>query len=402
MAACVAANSQIVLIVLQYKNYHPYRRYSGTAMATLVSEPNAGTLSQEDALRRLADMKRHEAEFAMEQTLLQREQKTESSRFVTALVSALVMAVVIAGLFVMTREQGLYARYRSVVRWFETGYTKGPRPLGATNVSLRCLLTCVDYPNFASTFLSMQCRSLPQSAAIFLIRMIQTFGHQLEGVHYSGDAAQLGAEALPRYLKSYKEWDVPENRWRFLFPKEADYTRSVAVHKARARKGGDTMLHALYNGGLCALARQFADADVGGEELARELLDQQLVYYQACGAERAAQAYSTGSMVGSIVGSTIAVAGSAVAIMCALETAFSAGLLAPLCAIQALTFSIGCAVVSTVATIATTAAVTGIAYAATPCPFDVWYTLEREPDGRIVKKAWHGSPKGLPPLAHAK
>ena len=107
--------------------------------------------------------------------------------------------------------------------------------------------------------------------------MLQMFGDKMEGVHYSGDRAQLRGAKAGEFVKSFAAWNVPDNPWRFLFGTASKFARSPAVQKARSSPNGDTMLASLFDGGLCAVATQFYDPDVDASQMCRELLDEELV-----------------------------------------------------------------------------------------------------------------------------
>ncbi len=162
-------------------------------------------------------------------------------------------------MWVYGHYRALTTLYRTDVEWFSTRYRLGPPPLGADHVSLRCLLLSAEYPQLARAVLS---GCVPQTSAIFLLTMLQTFGDEMRCIHYSGSADQLNGHRFESFLASFGDWNVPDNPWRFLFKDGTSFELSVAVRKARETTNGDTMLKALFHGGLCAVARQFYKPDV--------------------------------------------------------------------------------------------------------------------------------------------
>lgn len=386
-------------------------------------------LSQRDA-DALAATKRRQFATVGRTVRTEHRRATERTDYFNVWLAVLLIVVLCAALWIYGHLRSLRTLYRTDVEWWKTRYVRGPRPLGSDEVGLDCLLVSAEYPAFAKAFLSQQCRSLPQTSAIFLLTMIQTFGDEMEGIHYSGSREQLGGARFHTFLKDYGHWNVPDNPWRFLFKSQSSFALSVAVQRAKASPNGDTMLEALFNGGLCAVARQFYKPEVDAPQMCRELLDEQLVYYQSCDAARLASAFNVGNNVGGLVGATVGgaagralsqaggrlagrLAFSAIADITG-EAAGTVGVMeatvAAACAPFVAFFGIGYAacvaswqiaflattLAITAVTVATTAATTAVAYAASSCPYSQYYTLVMQPDGSYKKKAWSGDPKELP------
>jgi hypothetical protein len=327
-----------------------------------------------------------------------------------------VLAAALVAAWVYARYRAMRLLYPAEVEWFSKRYTLGPRPAGAENYSLDCLLVSAEYPAFAHAFRSQACGSLPQTSAIFLLTMLQMFGDKMEGVHYSGDRAQLRGAKADDFVKTFSAWNVPDNPWRFLFSTPSKFARSPAVQKARSSPNGDTMLSSLFNGGLCAVATQFYDPDVDASQMCRELLDEELVYFQSCAAAKAATAVQWGSTIGtlssigtavpvatavstaamSLTGASTAATGAAGLSALTGETAacVASGPFYPLCV---LAFGVVTIVAITAVSTAITAATSSVIYAAVPCPFSQHYVLVRQPDGSYKKEAWHGDVADLPP-----
>lgn len=377
-------------------------------------------LSQRD-LDALAAAKRHEARLALRTARVAHRRVAERRDGAYLWLKVAVVGAALAAAWVYARYRALRRLYPAEVEWFATRYVLGPRPAGAAHYSLDCLLVSAEYPAFAHAFRSAACRSLPQTSAIFLLTMLQMFGDHMEGVHYSGDRAQLRGGRMGDFVKSFAAWNVPDNPWRFLFATASKFARSPAVQKARASPDGDTMLRALYDGGLCAVAAQFYDADVDASQMCRELLDEELVYYQSCAATKAATAEEWGSTVGALTaaGTAVPIAGAvstaAVSFMgTATSATGAAGLAAltgetaacvasgpfyPLCVLAVASITI---VAITAVSVGVTAATSGAIYAAVPCPFSQHYVLVRQPDGSYKKKAWNGDVAALPPRTKTK
>lgn len=246
-------------------------------------------------LETLAALKDQGATLTKQSAATERRRILEKDSFVHRLVSFLLLAVVCVLAWFYTQFQALKLLYPIDTDWFRTRYVLGPRPRGEAHVDLSCLLTSAEYPVFARAFLRM---CVPQTSAIFILTMLQSFGDHLEGIHYSGDREQLRADRLPEFLKSFSGWNHEDNPWRFLFPDASSFERSVAVEKAR--KGGATMLGTLFEGGLCLVATQWYRPDIDAPTMCRELLDEHVVYYQSCAATRRSNAVSTGANAGII------------------------------------------------------------------------------------------------------
>ena len=412
-------------------------------------------VSQQE-LDAFAKGKRNEATGVLRTTAVSHEREVEKRGFVYLWIEVLVVVVVCVALWIVGHYHALRLLYPKEVEWFKDRYTLGPRPKGDDHVSLDCLLVCAEYPAFASTFLS-SCRSLPQTSAIFLLIMLQQYGDEMEGIHYSGSGAQLGGHRLAHYLKGFAQWNVPDNQWRFLFKTASMYARSVAVQKAQSTPNGDTMLKALFHGGLCAVARQFYEASVDAPTMCEELLGEQAVYYQSCGATRLATAVQQGTNVGTLAGPLMHRGGKAIAKgiakrsvqkggkrladytlqkggkraanfvakkAAAVVAKTAAGEVAAaadeeasgvVCASVLWIPIVGeaiCAVMEAQAalavaidigmTVAMTAASIGGFYAAGACPFDEYYTLVMQPGGGYKKVAWNGDKAALPHRAKAE
>lgn len=378
-------------------------------------------VSQSD-LNAFAAIKRADVRSVEQTTRVMHRRETEKATYFSFWIALLLTAVVCGAMWIYAHYQSLKIMYKKEVEWFAKRYTLGPRPLGDENVDETCLYVSAEYPGFAQAFLAQSCRSLPQTSAIFLLTMLQTFGDKMEGIHYAGSRAQLRGDRFATFIKSYEDWNVPDNPWRFLFASKTTFGLSVAVQKAQAKPDGATMLKALFNGGLCAVARQFYDPDTDAATMCQELLDEQVVYYQSCQAARLAAAFQQGSTIGTTAMMGTAVAGkvgayvaekvgSQVALGIAERLSLQVGADTACAAFAAIfTFGlgeIGCAALAFTLTAVTTAtataavvgAATGISYAASDCPFSQYYTYTREPNGSYKKKAWEGDPKDLPPRA---
>lgn len=360
-------------------------------------------VSQQE-LDAFAKLKRKAATSVLRTTAVSHEREVEKRGFTYMWLEVLIVVVVCVALWIVGHYHALRLMYPKEVEWFDTRYTFGPRPEGDDHVSLQCLLVSAEYPAFASTFLSSTCRSLPQTSAVFLLTMLQQYGDEMEGIHYSGSGAQLGGDRLARYLKGFAQWNVADNPWRFLFKSASAYARSVAVQKAQSTPNGDTMLKALFHGGLCAVARQFYEPSVDAPTMCEELLGEQIVYYQSCGATRLATAVQQGTnvgmagpIIGRFVGAQVAKAAaieSSEEATCALLSIFTFGLGGIACAAASILLDVAL-------TVGTAAASAGMLYAAGACPFDQYYTLEMQPGGGYKKVAWNGDKAALPERAKA-
>lgn len=381
-------------------------------------------LSQGD-VNALAALKRQNAQQVLRTASIERRRDLERTADLHFWLRVAVVVLIGVVVWVVAHLQAMRTLYKPDVEWFETRYVLGPRPEGADHVGLDCLLFSAEYPAFAQTFLSQSCDSLPQTSALFLLTMIQTFGQHMQGIHYSGSGEQLRAKRFPDFIKSFGAWDVPDNPWRFLFRDKSQFALSVAVQKAQGTPNGETMLRSLFQGGLCAVARRFYKPDVDAPMMCRELLDEQLVYVQSCEAAKLAHSVQLGSSVGSLVGplASSAVGGSistplvsaAGSLMGTATDSIGASGLATLTGDTASTLACAAAgpfyplcvaamlaIVAGVAagiTLATTAAISGVAYAAVPCPFSQYYTYVMQSDGTYKKEAWNGDPADLPPRA---
>ena len=372
-------------------------------------------LSQRD-VDALAAAKRLDARLEVRTTRVQHRRVEERKQSAYLWLKLAVLAAALVAAWVYARYRAMRLLYPAEVEWFSERYTLGPRPAGAENYSLDCLLVSAEYPAFAHAFRSQACGSLPQTSAVFLLTMLQMFGDKMEGVHYSGDRAQLRGAKADDFVKTFSAWNVPDNPWRFLFSTPSKFARSPAVQKARSSPNGDTMLSSLFNGGLCAVATQFYDPDVDASQMCRELLDEELVYFQSCAATKASRAMSTGSDVATAVGMAVALffTGGMCAVLALIpgvDVAAAAG-----CA-EAITeessVAVGSAAAATTAWANTTSATTVFAYSAgastaagaaaagisysVACPFSQHYVLVRQPDGSYKKEAWHGDVADLPP-----
>ena len=370
-------------------------------------------LSQRD-VDALAAAKRLDARLEVRTTRVQHRRVEERKQNVYLWLKLAVLAAALVAAWVYARYRAMRLLYPAEVEWFSERYTLGPRPAGAENYSLDCLLVSAEYPAFAHAFRSQACGSLPQTSAIFLLTMLQMFGDKMEGVHYSGDRAQLRGAKVGEFVKTFSAWNVPDNPWRFLFPTPSKFARSPAVQKARSSPNGDTMLSSLFNGGLCAVATQFYDPDVDASQMCRELLDEELVYFQSCAATKASRAMSTGSDVATAV--SIVVGMVFTGIGCGVMAFFTGGTALGLCAPALAEEGSAAAALATVATTsyvstvsapvafaataaasaAAGAAAAGISYSVA-CPFSQHYVLVRQPDGSYKKEAWHGDVADLPP-----
>ncbi len=358
---------------------------------------------------------------------------------------ALVLSLVVgAAIWIYLQLHALRILYKKEYDWWGTHYAQGPRPAGQYHFKLTCVCLAAEYPPFAA----LTCGTLPQSSAIFLLTMIQHFGQHMEGIHYSGDRAQLRGASFHSFLKSYTTWNVPENVWRFLYPTKARFDLSTAVQKARSLPTGGSILESLYNGGLCQAAVDFYKPETSAMALCHMLLDTELVYYQACGASKLSAALRNGSSVGSAAGgiaggalargvyaarsgisyganavrmtvsasdTEVFIAGGTVdaATDAAATSAATAeeGIAAAACAaagpfyavcLAASSASIWASVAAVIVTTAlmtglTTAATTGALYATMPCPTGNYYTLAMQSDGSYKRVEWDGDATDLPP-----
>lgn len=364
-------------------------------------------VSQAD-INAMATLKQRDVHSVIQTMQVAHQRAGERTAYFYMWVRVIIIVIVIIAIWVAAHFHALRILYKSDVEWFETRYTQGPRPKGAHHVSLNCLLISTEYPVFAQTFMSQTCRSLPQTAGIFLLTMIQTFGDEMEGIHYSGSREQLRWDRFRTFISDYAHWNVPDNPWRFLFRNASMFARSVAVQKAQKTTTGVTMLSALFDGGLCAVATQFTKPDTDAPTMCEELLAEQLVYFQSCDVTRLASAVQNGSTVGSFAGALSSTGGSRAALWVARAREWGsigkAGLSALTTDTEASAFCgplwwacdlIAIAVTAAIAT-AVTAAATGAFYAIGSCPYSQYYTMVRSADGSYVKQAWKGDPTTLP------
>lgn len=332
----------------------------------------------------------------------------------------LVFVIVVSAIvfWVHRHVSAIEALYEPEFAWWRDGYTKGPEPHGAAHYSMMCVCLSMEYPT-ASVVLSGLCGTLPQTSAMFILIMVQHFGASMEGIHYSGSRDQLNGKDFKTFISSYAKWTQEDNHWKFLIGSKDEFARSVAIQNARARKGGGSILEALYNGGLCHVAVEFYKPDISAPEMCRMLLDEHIVYTQPCGAAKLAKAMQVGGTAGSITGGVAGVvvgssvyASSVAATASGIEAASAAlggtfvataaaegevatasvacGPFAPFCFVAA-TLAVVAVVCATSA--ATDAATTATYNALAPCPFGNHYTLVMQPDGSYKKQEWDGGNK---------
>ena len=196
-------------------------------------------LSQRD-VDALAAAKRLDARLEVRTTRVQHRRVEERKESAYLWLKLAVLAAALVAAWVYARYRAMRLLYPAEVEWFSERYTLGPRPAGAENYSLDCLLVSAEYPAFAHAFRSQACGSLPQTSAIFLLTMLQMFGDKMEGVHYSGDRAQLRGAKAGEFVKTFSAWNVPDNPWRFL-----SFTSSFRTSRTTVSIG-DTITHVDY------------------------------------------------------------------------------------------------------------------------------------------------------------
>jgi hypothetical protein len=264
------------------------------------ASPTADASSSLALLRRVATLKRAQAEQVHKITRIDHARSVARQHDVHFWIKLVVTVVGIAGIWIGVQMHALRVMYAHAYAWWHTGYAHGPRPRGVYHRSLTCVCLAAEYPPVAT----LVCSALPQTSAIFILMMINHFGSHLRGVHYSGDRAQLlGTLNFDAIVRSYDNWNVDANPWRFLFPTQSRFVRSTAVIHARSMPAGGSMLEALFDGGLCRAALLFWNPDTSAAQMCRALLDEEVVYTQHCGAVKLAKSLQQGSTVGALTGS---------------------------------------------------------------------------------------------------
>lgn len=211
----------------------------------------------------------------------------------------LLLALLLA-LYVLVQVGLLALKYPKATAWYNdeveadaaSGFHAGPRPQGMFERSMREVQLAAEYPALAqaaSVFFAQ--RELSRVGAQFLLRVVQAYGERLRGVHWSGSGAQLLLRYLPSHFLPHSPGDGVDDDWVRMFegwsqraPSGAyinpwadffaftawqqmreNYAVREYVEAGPGSKGG-TLMHALFEGGLCYVALVHAsDAGVGRE-----------------------------------------------------------------------------------------------------------------------------------------
>lgn len=264
----------------------------------------------EAELSRLAGLKSERATLihyrATQEDLLFAERRSQTRKWVS-LAAALLTTVLC---YVLGNVLRLKEKFPIAYSWYEGhkikgatsavgrergttafGFRRGPTPTGVIHYSMWCVATADEYPALL-TLLSLfgVCPTINRAGGIFLANFVQEFYNQVEGIHWSGSAAQLNAARGPEFLSSWAKWDVAANPWRWLFKSELELELSVAARAAREEWTG-SYLESLYMGGLCRFALDQTSAASDPDQLMQNLLGIKLLFFVKCESNRQLQAY---------------------------------------------------------------------------------------------------------------
>ena len=188
------------------------------------------------------------------------------------------------------------------------GYMRGPKPLGTTHYKIWCCAVSEEYhPLLSVLSLLGMCPTLGRAGAIFLLTFAQRYFNQIEGIHWSGNRAQLNYAQAKSFVMNWANWDVPDNHWKWLYPQEIDFALSIAVKNAQL-EWETSYLASLFSGGLCQLVLDQTSSTSDADTMMQHLLGTKLVMFRSCEDERLYKAMQNATYASMAAGSAIALA----------------------------------------------------------------------------------------------
>tara|TARA_B100000787_G_C16195861_1_gene300781 strand:+ start:126 stop:1244 length:1119 start_codon:yes stop_codon:yes gene_type:complete len=205
-------------------------------------------------------------------------------------------------------------------------FNSSPEPLGMTNFTIREITIASEFPQFYSKVLvsTMSAKTISICGAKFLLIMLARFPNDITRDMWSGSPEQLLPSRLHAraggFLHSFDSWNVPKNRFRWLCKTRAEFDTHIAIQcrlrGATGREGNliekvvddvtesgsevqasHDILHSLYNGGLCEVARFHTSASTTPAELLHKVAGLISLTHVDCRAQRAMQVAGTASNV---------------------------------------------------------------------------------------------------------
>ena len=212
-------------------------------------------------------------------------------------------------------------------------FNSSPEPLGMTNFTIREVAIASQFPQFYSNILvtTMSAKSLSPVGAQFLLVMLTRFPDDITRETWSGSPEQLQLSELHAdaggFLHNFDSWNVKENKFRWLCKTQTEFDTHIAVQcRLRASNGGTEnladqalsamnnvgedatepgdqalptydILHTLYSGGLCKVARFHVSANTEVADLVNKVAGRMSLRHVDCSAQRRMQAAGTVSNV---------------------------------------------------------------------------------------------------------
>lgn len=268
-----------------------------------------------ESLRSIMAKGAHLDAYAQAEQALEAKHKKRAFWLNIELVAGLLVCAVV---YVVAHAYALRARDPIQFEWYagkkrgeplhgKYGRLRGPAAAGPTSFSMMCVAVAQAYPALYGIAKGVRmCGALHSTSAKFLMVIAQVLHKDLMDIHWSGSAAQLDHRNLQSLLASYAAWDVPANKWRFLYTSESGFETAVAVISARKKLAG-SYLDSLFRGGLCLLAVEQWNADDDEVDMCKMLLGTEPVYFRSCYAQKLAAGVTAGATgaVGAYAGMSV-------------------------------------------------------------------------------------------------
>lgn len=166
-------------------------------------------------------------------------------------------------LYVWSRAFLLETKYPVATAW----YASVERKPGSRDWSMHDVILGAEYPALSSlTSATRLVKTMDRDGAYFLIRVVQAYSSRLTGVHWNGSALQLKLHLLPEFAMGEEWWSSPQNPWGVFSWSELRPALSSYLASAPQKRHA-TVLHALFEGGLCLVAERFSSRVSSAREL---------------------------------------------------------------------------------------------------------------------------------------
>ena len=247
-----------------------------------------------------------------------------------------IIAVVVAWFYVrLEMIKKVYKDQFDLYYEKSSPFNQSPKPLGMTIFTVYEAAVATQFPHFYDKIWvgTMSSKSLSKVGAQFLLIMLTRFPNDITRETWAGSSEQLQRfrlhERTGGFLHNFSSWNVEANKFRWLCKTQREFDTHIAVQcrlrtfneatgsladqalgainamgEEESPEAGGTnarsthdILHSLYSGGLCEVARYHVSDKTTVAELVQKVAGRMSLRHIDCDAQRRMQYVNTFSNV---------------------------------------------------------------------------------------------------------